>query len=120
LVVDDDPLMLRVMERTFELAHFDSVCFDTVCCRSGEDAVRALATHPVSVVVSDVGMPGMNDIELLDSVRRLAPELPTILISGDGSREHQARAHGAFSYLLKPLNVEELLECVRSAIAGRC
>lgn len=114
MVVDDDPLILRMMARALETAGFD-----TLCCRSGDEAVEALAKYDVAVVVSDVGMPGMSGLDLLDSVRRSDPELPLILISGDGNGEQQARELGAFGYFLKPLHLGELLASVGRAADGR-
>ncbi len=110
LAVDDDPLVLRMMARMFDVAHFD-----TVCCRSVVEALEAMQRRRFHAAVSDVGMPGVSGMELLRCARQMTPELPVIIVSGGGAEEQQARDLGAFGYLLKPLNIDELLALVRRA-----
>ena len=76
-----------------------------------------MQTKRFCAAVSDVGMPGMNGIDLLRSIRQLAPELPVIIISGDASEAtvRLVRDLGAFGYLLKPLDVRDLQQIVRRA-----
>ncbi len=113
LLVDDEPLILRLMERTLNDAGFDCAC----CC-SGNEGLEALARRHFHAVVTDVGMPGMSGIDLLRSARRLAPDLPLILVSGDSSEATlaQAKRFGAYGYLRKPLEIAELVTLLRRAV----
>ena len=84
---------------------------------SGEDAIRALDEQAFDCVVADLRMPGMDGLQLLAHIRRQHPNLPVILLTGHGSIELGIRGMdlGAFDYLLKPLDLDELVEAVRRA-----
>jgi len=66
-------------------------------------------------------MPGMDGLELLRRLRRLYPDMPVVLLTGHASVELgvQGMELGAFEYLLKPIELDELLDTVRRAVAGR-
>ena len=83
----------------------------------GEEALRALAAAPFDCAVVDVKMPGMDGLELLRRVRRLHPGVAVVLLTGHASVELgvQGMELGAFEYLLKPLDLDELLDVVRRA-----
>ncbi len=116
LLVDDEPLILRLMERTLNDAGFDCAC----CC-SGNEGLEALASRRFHAVVTDVAMPGMSGIDLLRSARRLIPDLPLILVSGDSSETTlaQAQRFGAYGYLRKPLEISKLVGLLRRAVDQR-
>jgi DNA-binding response OmpR family regulator len=86
---------------------------------SGDAALRLLADGPFDCAVVDVKMPGMDGLELLRRMRREHPATPVVLLTGDASVELgvQGMELGAFEYLLKPIDLDELLDVVRRAVA---
>ena len=112
LVVDDDANIRETLCDLFSAGHF---------CQSAETAEQALAlleSDPFDVVLTDISMPGLSGLELLGIVRERWPELPVIIISGIRSKE-QAQGMirmGAFDYLLKPFQLEDVEASVNSAI----
>ena len=72
-------------------------------------------------MISDIRMPGMSGLELLDQVRRIAPETTVILITAHGTTETavEAMKHGAYDYLTKPFKVDEIRLVVEKALEKR-
>jgi DNA-binding NtrC family response regulator len=72
------------------------------------------------VVITDLRMPGMDGLELIRQLRRLRPRLPVLLMTAHGTTETaiEATKLGAYDYLLKPFEMEELLELTARAVAG--
>jgi DNA-binding NtrC family response regulator len=115
LLVDDEaeflePTAARLTRRGVECATVEN----------GADALRAIAVLPFDCAVVDVRMPGMDGLELLRTIRRNYPALPVILLTGHASVDLgvQGMNLGAFEYLLKPVDVDELLDSVRRAVAA--
>ncbi len=81
--------------------------------------MAALHDEPVSVVITDLRMDGMDGIELVRECRRAEPKLPVILVTAHASiaRAVEATQAGAFGFLTKPLNLPALLAEVRNAVA---
>lgn len=105
LVVDDDPTMLRSLERPLvELG------FDVVTARDGAQAVERVSERGFDVIVSDIGMPGMDGIQLLREIREHDLHVPVVLVTGAPavSTAVQALEYGAFHYLTKPVTLPEL------------
>ncbi len=110
LVVDDDPLNLRLMVRT--LAHAG---FATTSAANGAEAMDSINTARFVAVVSDVRMPRMSGIELLKTIRARFPWLPVILMTGqieDDIRE-AASTWGAAALFQKPVNRADLVLAIR-------
>lgn len=113
LVVDDDPDSREALGLVFS--------GDSGTCKlvgSASDALEVLAQGAFDVVVCDVRMDGMNGLELLDRVRRTQPSLPFVMISGAGQVDDAVDAMklGAFEYVMKPFDAEELRTAVGGAI----
>ena len=85
--------------------------FDVIACADGSAALRALKSASVDAVITDLRMPGISGIELIDHVRRLAPNAAIIVITAYGEVETavQALKKGARDYICKPLNFDELI-----------
>ncbi len=115
LLVDDEPEFLEPTAR--RLARRGIEC---ATVESGEDALRALQHMTFDGLVVDVRMPAMDGLELLRLVRRDHAALPVILLTGHASIELGVRGIdlGAFEYLLKPVDLDELLDTVRRAVAA--
>ncbi|SKA96449.1 Response regulator receiver domain-containing protein [Paucidesulfovibrio gracilis DSM 16080] len=112
LLVDDEAEFLRTLSKrlhrrglTAELAH------------SGESALENLRQHPADVVVLDVKMPGMSGIETLRTLKREHPLTEVILLTGHADLDAavQGMELGAFDYLMKPMDIDELLFKIQDA-----
>ncbi len=113
LVVDDEPSMREFLEILLEREGHEAVCAD-----SAETALVALDGDDLDLVISDIRMPGMSGIDLLDRVRELNPEALVVLITAHGSTETavEAMKHGAYDYLTKPCSVDEIRLVVGRAL----
>lgn len=88
---------------------------------SGEAALSMLASEPIDVVVLDVGMTGMNGIDTLDRIRHRFPDTGVIMLSGhaDVASAVEAMSLGAFDYLVKPVQIDELFFRIQDAYNTR-
>jgi EAL domain-containing protein (putative c-di-GMP-specific phosphodiesterase class I) len=111
VVVDDEPSILRAIQRSL------SDAFDVVTCAGAEEAIERVRAGGVSVVLSDIGMPGMSGLDLLGVTRQLDPDLPVVLITGAPSVESATKAieRGVFRYLPKPCEQEQIASVVSQA-----
>lgn len=112
VVVDDEPLLLRALKRSL------TPSFEVVGYETAEEALARVRAGGVSIVLSDLSMPGMSGLELLKAVKEHDPDLPVILTSGATESEmgQKARDLGAFRYLPKPFEARELVPLVRQAL----
>ena len=116
LIVDDDAEMRQALEAMFSA--------DGRGCELAADGTTALEIverQTFDVVISDIRMDGMNGLELLDSVKRSHPALPFIVVTGVGAIPQAVDAikRGAFEYLVKPYDADQLRSIVASALDGR-
>jgi cyclic di-GMP phosphodiesterase len=117
LVVDDEDLIRDIICSVLEQAGF--------ACHPVSSGVGALAIlesdHGYSVVVSDVIMDGMDGLTLLSKVRLEYPDIPVVMVTAvhDISVALAAMRNGAYDYLLKPFEREQLLASVRRAVENR-
>ena len=118
LLVDDDPALLSALTRTITLRISD-VQVETAL--SAEAALTLLQQHEYDVLVSDFKMPGMDGLELLSQVQRQFPEMPVLLITGYGQHDLavQALRGGAYDYLQKPIDRDELVATLQRALHTR-
>jgi DNA-binding NtrC family response regulator len=117
LLVDDDEAFLAVMQKRLAKRSFA-----VVTARSGEETLATMSRHPdVDVVVLDMKMQGMNGIETLKEIKRLYPVIEVILLTGYASFQTTIKAmtYGAFDYLTKPCDLEELAAKARDARARK-
>jgi len=84
---------------------------------SGERAIEALAQAPVDIVVLDVKMPGMDGLETLREIKKSRPLVEVIMLTGHASMEVAIKGmeQGAFDYLMKPMDIDELLYKLQDA-----
>ena len=113
LVVDDEPNYLVVLS---ELLKDEG--FEVITAQKGEDGFKILQDTDVDLVITDMRMPGMDGLELLKAVKSYNKHLPVIMITAFGEVEKAvvAMKAGAYNYLAKPFNNEELLLNIRKAI----
>lgn len=116
LLVDDDETALTLMKDLLENRGFRVDCArDT---DRGEALLKKTAYH---VVVADLKMPGRSGMDLVQLCRREYPEIPVVVITGRGSIRSAVEVlkAGAFDYLSKPVQMDELTLVIRKALAGR-
>ena len=113
LLVDDDRNFLRVLG--YQVQQFG---YDTCCVSSGVQALDRIQESPMDLVVSDLRMPGMDGLQLLERIRRLDPDLPVIVLTAHGSIELAVDAvkSGAADFLTKPFEREEIRHSIRKAL----
>ena len=88
--------------------------------KDGRAALALVAEVKPSVVITDVVMPAMSGLELLEAVHRDEPGIPVIVMTAHGSADTRRRAvaHGAFAYLPKPVDTERLKSLLDRAVEG--
>ena len=113
LVVDDEPNYLVVLS---ELLKEEG--FEVMTAEKGEDGLKIVEDADLDLVITDMRMPGMDGLELLKAVKSYNKELPVIMITAFGEVEKAvvAMKAGAYNYLAKPFNNEELLLNISKAI----
>jgi len=116
LLVDDEEDYVRTMAERLEMRDVGSdVALD------GEEALTMLEGDLPDVMVLDLKMPGMGGLEVLEAVKARYPQVQVIILTGHGSdkEEVEARRLGAFDYLRKPVDINDLMDRVRKAGKAR-
>jgi len=113
LVVDDEEGVLRAHARILTGAGYN-----VETASDGASAARALERSSFDVVFSDIDMPGMNGMQLLERVRAHDLDVPVVIITGNPSVETAIRAleQGALRYLVKPVEVDALVRVAGDAV----
>ncbi len=113
LVVDDDE-MICVLLKDILSRHNISV----VVAYNGVDALSKLGEQDIDLVLTDVNMPEMTGIVLLEEIKKINPELPVIVMTGYGTEEIavQALQNGAFNFCRKPFNVIEIAQVIKKGL----
>ncbi len=116
LVVDDE----RAVQASL-LAILKDEGFDAHGVSTGEECLSLLARQEFSIVLLDVWLPGMDGLTVLESIRKIAPFVSVIMISGHASIESAVRATklGAFDFVEKPLSLEKTLLVIKNALHQR-
>ncbi|MBI1283124.1 MAG: nitrogen regulation protein NR(I) [Thiobacillus sp.] len=113
-IIDDDRSIRWVLEKALLREDIPCMTFS-----SASDALRELERSQPSVVVSDIRMPGVSGLELLQSLKEQLPKVPVIIMTAYSDLDSAVSAFqgGAFEYLPKPFDVDQALELVRRALA---
>ncbi|MGB5332386.1 MAG: nitrogen regulation protein NR(I) [Woeseiaceae bacterium] len=111
-IVDDDQSVRWVLEKALKQADIETRSFERA-----EHLLEAIDEGAPDVLITDVRMPGMSGIALLDRLRGSLPDLPIIVITAHSDLENAVAAYkgGAFEYLPKPFDIDEAVELVRKA-----
>ena len=119
LIVDDD----KITRETLALALEDD--YETLTAKDGKSALEILNKSEISLVLSDLFMPGMNGIELLKQINTLFSDIcekpPVIFITGQGSVETAVEAMklGAYDYVTKPVNIDRLCILIEKTLENK-
>ena len=121
LVVEDSPAMRSFVRAALEDGDVDEEPIEVVEAGSGFEALRMLPRGPYDCVITDVNMPDINGLELVNFIRKSEHhrKTPLIIISTQSSERDKQRgiALGADSYLAKPFEPEDLRDLVRAHLS---
>jgi len=111
-IVDDDQSVRWVLEKALKQADMETRSFERA-----EHLLDAIGDGDPDVLITDVRMPGMSGLALLERLRSSRPDLPIIVITAHSDLENAVAAYkgGAFEYLPKPFDIDEAVDLVRKA-----
>ena len=112
-LVDDEKEFVTALGERLELRGFD-----VRIATDGEDALAMIEADPPQVVVLDLLMPGIGGLEVLKRINALKLKIAVILLTGQGSTKEgiEGMRLGAFDYLMKPVNIDDLITKMQEAI----
>ncbi len=115
-VIDDDPSIRWVLEKALQKADIAVRSFE-----SGGPALEALRRQQPDVILTDVRMPGLSGLELLEAIGQQVPDVPVIIMTAHSDLESAVASYrgGAFEYLPKPFDVDEAVRLARRAVEHR-
>jgi DNA-binding NtrC family response regulator len=117
LFVDDEEELVSTVVERLELRGIEATG-----AVSGEEALALIQRQPFDVVVLDVRMPGLGGLDVIKRIKQSHPGLAVILLSGHGAKEdvETGLRLGAFDYLQKPVDLEDVIAILhRAAAKGR-
>jgi DNA-binding NtrC family response regulator len=116
LIVDDEEELVAALAERLSLRGLE-----VQVATSGEEALRLVGSDGFDVVVADVKMPGIGGLQLTATIQREHPDLPVILFTGHSSvaDAELGMQQGAFEYVMKPIDIDVLIDKIRSAAAWK-
>ncbi|WP_427978894.1 sigma-54-dependent transcriptional regulator [Agarivorans sp.] len=116
IIIDDDPDILRSLSQTLELEGYQSLSF-----ANAESALATLQAEWPGVIISDINMPGLSGLEMMQQAHQIDADLPIILLTGHGdiSMAIKAIRDGAYDFLEKPFATSHLLDVLKRALDKR-
>ncbi len=116
LIIDDEEIVRKAYRNELRGKGYDADTFD-----SGKKALKLLSDQWPGIVVSDIIMPEMDGITLLKKIKKMDPDLPVVLITGQGDIPMAVRAiqEGAYDFLEKPFETSRFLDVVNRAMEKR-
>jgi len=114
LVVDDEKNYLLVLSAVLE-----DEGYEVLTAQGGHEALEIQKSSDLDLILSDMKMPAMDGIELLENIKALDPDLPMIMMTAHGTIDKavEAMQKGAYSYILKPFDNERLTLYVKKAVS---
>jgi DNA-binding NtrC family response regulator len=112
LVVDDEEEFVSTLVERMQLR-----AIDAEGVTRGADALELLTKREFDVILLDVKMPGIGGLEVIKRIKRDHPQTQVILLTGHGSAEavQEGMGAGAFEYLMKPVDIEDLIRLCKKA-----
>jgi len=116
LIIDDEPSVRRLIGH-----HLEKENYKILSAENGEKGLRLIEDNSPHLVLLDVKLPGIGGIEVLQNIREANPKLPIIMITAYGTVKMavETMRMGAYDFLVKPINPDELKITVRNAIANQ-
>jgi DNA-binding NtrC family response regulator len=115
LLVEDDASVASSLKKELEAEGYEAVI-----ASRGDDGLAQARDQVFDVVITDFRMPGFSGLELVGQLHSAKPQLAIIMMTAFGTPETaiEAAQLGAYSYLVKPFEMAQLLELVAKAVAG--
>ena len=116
LIVDDEPNLRKILS-----AQLSRDGYDVLTAEDGEQGLALLRDHHIDLVVTDLKMPKVDGMTLLKKALEEEPELPVVLITAHGSIDTAVEAlkSGAFDFVTKPFDKDEVRQIVTKALKTR-
>jgi DNA-binding NtrC family response regulator len=116
MLVDDEERYLRTTSKLIEKKGYE-----VLTARNGEEALEKLKARDVHVVILDMKMPGMDGNETMKAVKSLYPLVEIILLTGHATVDSaiDGLKNGAFDYLMKPADIDQILDKALDAFEKR-
>jgi two-component system nitrogen regulation response regulator GlnG len=116
LIADDEDSLRWVLEKGLRQAGYD-----VAVARDGEGALRAFEAEPCDLVLLDVRMPGLDGLTVLARLRERHPDVHVVVMTAHGTMDTaiQAMQRGAYDYIAKPFDLDEMLLLVERALSAR-
>ena len=116
LIIDDEKNIRDGLAANFELEDYN-----VKTASSGEEGIELISKGDIDLVITDLRMPGISGEEVLKHVATVTPGIPVIILTGHGSIDAavDAMRHGAYDFLTKPLNLDQLDMIVKRALESR-
>jgi DNA-binding NtrC family response regulator len=113
LVVDDELFVRELL-----LEFLSAQGYEVSLADSGEKAVELTQTQPADVVLVDLKMPGIDGIETLKQIKKIAPDVLAIIMTGYPTIESSIEAlrHGVYDYVIKPFKLDDLKSSIERAL----
>jgi len=113
LVVEDDAVMRVTLADILE-----DQGYRVTVCQGGKEGAEFIKQAPPDVVIADLRLPDLNGLQLLETLKEIKPDAAFILITGHASLETAVAAlnDGAFAYVTKPFNIDEVCTIIRNAL----
>lgn len=116
LLVDDEIEFVTTLAERLQLRGFQvDIAID------GNDALQRFSNSDYDIVVLDILMPGMSGFDVIKEMKKIKFDTPVILLTGHGATKEgmEGMSLGAFDYLMKPIDIDELIQKFESAVAKK-
>ncbi|WP_136607511.1 response regulator transcription factor [Paenibacillus dokdonensis] len=115
-LVDDEPFIVEGLYSILDWSDYQLEIIGSA--ENGKEALASLQEHPADILITDITMPEMTGLELIREARALFPDLKIIILSGYNEFNYvkEGMKYGIENYLLKPINVEELKQTLKSTV----
>lgn len=113
MIVDDEEEIVHLMSQTLDLWGYNAIT-----AQDGEEALAKFKETPIDVVITDLKMPKLNGVSLIERVKHLSEDTEVILFTGypEVSTAIDAMKNGAYDYLIKPIDLENLRLKIEQAL----
>jgi two-component system C4-dicarboxylate transport response regulator DctD len=113
--VDDESQIRKIVQRTIERHGYDVICFE-----DGMSCLDELSVGDCDLLITDVSMPGLDGIELLEKVKKIRPLLDVLIVTGYGDIPMAVRAvkNGAYDFIEKPLDRGRLIPVIQNILSN--
>lgn len=113
LLIDDEEEFIATLAQRLEFRGYIAKALG-----DGQAGIDKLTNESFDIVILDLMMPGLNGIDTLKQIKKMLPDLPVILLTGHGSTKAgiEGMHLGAFDYLMKPLDINDLISKISLAL----